>query len=39
MKEIADLLHHRSIDTSAIYAKVDLPALAEVAAAWPGRSR
>jgi len=36
-KEIADLLRHRSLDTTAIYAKVDLPALAEVALPWPGR--
>jgi site-specific recombinase XerD len=35
MKEIADLLRHRSLDTSAIYAKVDLPALAKVALPWP----
>ena len=37
-KEIADLLRHRSLDTTAIYAKVDLAALAEVALPWPGRS-
>jgi len=36
MKEIADVLGHRSLDTSAIYAKVDLPALAAVALPWPG---
>ena len=36
-KEIADLLRHRSLDTTAIYAKVDLAALAEVALPWPGR--
>jgi integrase/recombinase XerD len=35
MKEIADLLRHRSLDTSAIYAKVDLPSLAAVALPWP----
>jgi hypothetical protein len=35
MKEIADLLRHRSLDTSAIYAKVDLPALTAVALPWP----
>jgi site-specific recombinase XerD len=35
IKEIADLLRHRSLDTSAIYAKVDLPALAAVALPWP----
>jgi integrase len=37
MKEIADVLRHRSIDTAAIYAKVDLGTLGEVAARWPGR--
>ena len=35
MKEIADLLRHRSLDTSAIYAKVDLSTLAAVALPWP----
>ncbi len=35
LKEIADILRHRSIDTTAIYAKVDLPGLAEVALPWP----
>ena len=36
MKEIADVLGHRSIDTTAIYAKVDLPTLSLVAMPWPG---
>lgn len=36
MKEIADVLRHRSLDTSAIYAKVDLNRLAAVALPWPG---
>jgi site-specific recombinase XerD len=36
-KEIADLLRHRSLDTTTIYAKVDLKALARVALPWPGR--
>lgn len=35
LKEIADILGHRSIDTTAIYAKVDLPRLAGVALPWP----
>ena len=35
IKDIADLLGHQSIDTSAIYSKVDLPALASVAMPWP----
>jgi integrase/recombinase XerD len=37
LKEVADLLRHRSLDTTAIYTKVDLPRLAAVAAPWPGR--
>jgi integrase/recombinase XerD len=36
MKDIADILRHRSLDTSAIYAKVDLNKLAAVALPWPG---
>ena len=35
LKEIADLLGHQSIDTSAIYSKVNIPALAAVAMPWP----
>lgn len=35
--EVADLLGHRSIDTAAIYAKLDLPSLRAVALAWPTR--
>lgn len=35
LKEIADVLGHRSLDTSAIYAKVDRAALSEVAMPWP----
>lgn len=35
-KEIADLLRHRSLDTTTIYAKVDLPLLRHVALPWPG---
>jgi site-specific recombinase XerD len=38
-KQIADLLRHRSLDTTTIYAKVDLPALRQVALPWAGRSR
>ena len=37
LKAIADVLRHRSLDTSAIYAKVDLPTLATVALPWPER--
>jgi site-specific recombinase XerD len=35
MNQIADLLGHRSIDTTAIYAKVDLTSLRKVALPWP----
>jgi integrase len=34
LKEIADVLRNRSLDTAAIYAKVHLPHLAEVALPW-----
>ena len=36
LKQIADLLGHQSIDTTTIYAKVDLNALLAVALPWPG---
>lgn len=36
MKQIADILRHRSLDTSMIYTKVDLQRLAAVAMPWPG---
>jgi integrase/recombinase XerD len=36
LKEIADILRHRSLDTTAIYAKVDLPRLSAIAQPWPG---
>jgi len=35
LKSIADLLGHRSLSATAIYAKVDHPRLFEVAAEWP----
>jgi site-specific recombinase XerD len=35
LKEIADVLRHRHLDTTFIYTKVDLPMLAEVAMPWP----
>lgn len=35
MKEIADLLGHRSIETAAIYATVDVASLSAVALPWP----
>ena len=39
LKQIADLLGHRSIDTTSIYAKVDLQALRQVALPWPSTRR
>ena len=35
LKEVADILRHRSLDSVAIYTKLDLPTLAEVAQPWP----
>lgn len=35
LKQIADLLGHRSLDTTTIYTKVDLKTLAQVALPWP----
>lgn len=35
LKEVADLLGHRSLDTTVVYTKVDLPRLAAVALPWP----
>ncbi len=35
LKEVADFLGHRSLDTTTIYAKLDLPALHDVALPWP----
>ncbi|RDI73606.1 Site-specific recombinase XerD [Gaiella occulta] len=35
LKEVADLLGHRALDTTTIYAKLDLAALREVALPWP----
>jgi site-specific recombinase XerD len=35
LKEIADVLGHRSIETTTIYAKVDLPGLNTVTMPWP----
>jgi site-specific recombinase XerD len=36
INEVADLLGHLSIDTTAIYVKVALPQLADVALPLPG---
>jgi site-specific recombinase XerD len=38
VKEIADVLRHRSIDTTKFYTKINLPQLAQVALPWPGRA-
>jgi integrase len=36
LKEVADVLRHRSLNTSLIYAKLDNSKLAAVALPWPG---
>ena len=36
LKEVADVLRHRSLDTTLIYAKVDAARLSAVAMPWPG---
>jgi site-specific recombinase XerD len=36
INEVADLLGHRSINTTAIYVKVALPQLSDVALPFPG---
>lgn len=36
IKEVADVLRHRSLNTTLIYAKLDQPRLAAVALPWPG---
>lgn len=38
-KQIADLLRHRSLDTTAIYAKVDVGRLSRLTQPWPGGAR
>jgi site-specific recombinase XerD len=35
LKAVADVLGHRSLDTTALYTKVDLPRLRDVARPWP----
>ena len=37
LKEIADILRHRSIDTTKSYTRIDLSHLSTVALPWPGR--
>jgi site-specific recombinase XerD len=39
LDEIGELLRHRSPNTTAIYAKVDLLALRPLALPWPGGAR
>jgi site-specific recombinase XerD len=39
LKEVADVLGHRSLQTTCIYAKLDLDALAGVALPWIGGAR
>jgi len=36
LKEVADVLRHRSLDTTMIYAKLDSRTLIKVALPWPG---
>ena len=36
LKEVADVLRHRELDTSLIYAKVDIGRLSAVTMPWPG---
>jgi integrase/recombinase XerC len=36
LKEVADVLRHRSLNTTLIYAKLDSRSLTEVALPWPG---
>jgi len=35
LKEVADILRHRSLETTMLYTKLDLPSLTEVALPWP----
>jgi site-specific recombinase XerD len=37
--EISQVLRHRDLATTAIYAKVDLDALRRIAQPWPGGRR
>jgi site-specific recombinase XerD len=36
LKEVADVLRHRSLNTTLIYAKLDTPKLSAVPLPWPG---
>jgi site-specific recombinase XerD len=35
-KDVADVLGHRRLDSTAIYAKLDVHSLVETALPWPG---
>jgi len=35
-KEVADILGHQQLQTTGIYAKLDLVALEQIALPWPG---
>lgn len=39
LKEVADVLRHRSLNTSLIYAKLDISRLGAVALPWPGSAK
>ena len=39
LQEISQVLRHRHLSTTAIYAKVDLERLRQVALPWPGAER
>jgi site-specific recombinase XerD len=36
LKDVADVLRHRSLNTALIYAKLDSNQLTDVALPWPG---
>jgi site-specific recombinase XerD len=39
LDEIGEVLRHKSTDTTAIYAKVDINSLRALAMPWPGGAR
>jgi len=39
LKDVADVLGHRSLQTTALYIKLDEPSLREVALPWKGGER